>query len=407
MSTGTSSSIGASVRQRRGVAPATVVHYVDASLFGGVEQVAMTLLCGLDRSRWRPLLYAHESPGIAKLLTGVAKAGIEYRLVPAPRNVCDVRALRTFAAQLARDNVEIFHAHLNSPLGCRHGILAARLARLRVVGTAHLCGTLEGVRWAGVKQGLQALAIERYLAVSDGVARHLRADLGVDPAKISIVRNGIQISYPEGAGAALPEPLLAEKAAPIVLTVARLHQQKGIDFLLEAASRVPKALFVLAGDGPESQRLRLKAAALGIDHRVRFLGHVDDVTPLLEACDLFVLPSLYEGLPLSVLEAMAAGKPVVATAISGTDEIITDASTGRLVPPGDADALSAAITALLDDRAEASRLAERGRGRVRERFSAESMVHSVQRVYDDLLSSDAGSADVDRRSSASRAETHG
>ena len=115
---------------------------------------------------------------------------------------------------------------------------------------------------------------------------------------------------------------------PIVLTVARLDPQKGHRYLLAAATEVPEAVFALVGEGGERAALENQARTLGVAERVRFLGHRDDVPELLAACDLFVLPSLYEGLPLSVLEAMAAAKPVVATAIDGTTEAVVHEVTG-------------------------------------------------------------------------------
>jgi glycosyltransferase involved in cell wall biosynthesis len=155
--------------------------------------------------------------------------------------------------------------------------------------------------------------------------------------------------------------------------------------LLEAAALVPHAIFVLAGDGPERPALEAQARSLGIEGRVRFLGHRTDIPQLLAVSDLFVLPSLYEGLPLSVLEAMAAGKPVIATQIGGTSEVVTDGETGLLVKPRDSNALAAAIQRLLTDQDLANRLARSALDRVRHEFSSDVMVRRVSRIYQDLL----------------------
>ena len=172
-----------------------------------------------------------------------------------------------------------------------------------------------------------------------------------------------------------------------MFTPARLHSQKGHIFLLEAAVHVPDALFVFAGDGEERSRLEDRARQLHIADRVRFLGSRQDVPALLACCDVFVLPSLYEGLPLSVLEAMAAGRPVVATSISGTDEAVVDGVTGLLVPPSDAGALAAALNRVLSDRDLAARLANAGRTAVNEKFSSEIMVRNTAQLYEELLQS--------------------
>jgi glycosyltransferase involved in cell wall biosynthesis len=174
---------------------------------------------------------------------------------------------------------------------------------------------------------------------------------------------------------------------PIVLTLARLDRQKGLYYLLEAAALVPEAVFVLAGEGPEWPALEAQARALGLTKRVILLGYRDDVSDLLASCDVFVLPSLFEGLPLSVLEAMAAGKPVVATAIGGTDEAVVDGVTGLLVPPADPAALAKGIRMVLSDPVLSARLGAAGRARAHEQFSAEAMVRRVSDVYDELLDS--------------------
>jgi glycosyltransferase involved in cell wall biosynthesis len=118
---------------------------------------------------------------------------------------------------------------------------------------------------------------------------------------------------------------------------------------------------------------------------VRFLGHREDIPQLLATCDLFVLPSLYEGLPLSVLEAMASRKPVVASKVAGNDEAVVDGWTGMLVPPMDGTALAGAIETMLADQRMAVRFGEAGRKRVAQMFSAEAMVRGVSDIYDELM----------------------
>src|SRR4029453_11595231 len=146
--------------------------------------------------------------------------------------------------------------------------------------------------------------------------------------------------------AALRAELIAGRPDYVILTPARLHPQKGHEYLLAAAAQIPDATFVLAGDGPLRSELEVRARELGIAGRCLFLGERADVPDLLAAADLFVLPSLFEGLPVSILEAMAAGRPVVATAIGGTDEVVTTEQTGLLVPPRDPVAIAAAIRGL-------------------------------------------------------------
>jgi glycosyltransferase involved in cell wall biosynthesis len=183
---------------------------------------------------------------------------------------------------------------------------------------------------------------------------------------------------------ALRAELVRGRPDYVVLTPARLHEQKGHAYLLAAAARVPEATFVLAGDGPLRPELERLAAERNVADRCVFLGYRSDVSDLLAAADVFVLPSLFEGLPVSVLEAMAAERPVVATAIGGTDEAVTHEVTGLLVPPRDPAALAAAIRRLQADPQLAGRLAAAGRERVQREFSSAATARNVMRIYDEV-----------------------
>jgi glycosyltransferase involved in cell wall biosynthesis len=255
-----------------------------------------------------------------------------------------------------------------------------------IVATSHLYGPIPRRRFGSLKQWVQAAMINRYLAVSKGVKECLSKELRIPDMKVRVVPNGIRLTRFEGpANGRLRETLTEGRDRPLVLTPARLHTQKGHVYLLQAAVSVPDAIFVLAGDGPERRPLEELCLRLGLEGRVRFLGNREDIPELLASCDLFLLPSLYEGLPLSVLEAMASGKPVVATAIKGTDEVVVHGSTGILVPPMNVTALASAISAMLTDRPMAARFGEAGRKRVEQMFSVEAMVRGVSDVYDELI----------------------
>jgi glycosyltransferase involved in cell wall biosynthesis len=189
----------------------------------------------------------------------------------------------------------------------------------------------------------------------------------------------------EQRGAAVRRELLGERDAKLVLTLARLDEHKGLLTLVRCAVEVPDAVFAIAGEGPQRARLEEEIRALGLGERVLLLGHRTDAPALLAACDLFVLPSLFEGLPVSLLEAMAAHKPVVASDIGGNNEIVVDGETGLLVPPGDAMAMASAVRLLLGDATYAHRLAAAGRERIGREFSAEAVGIRVTEVYEELL----------------------
>jgi glycosyltransferase involved in cell wall biosynthesis len=277
----------------------------------------------------------------------------------------------------------VFHAHLTWPLACTYGLLAAALGRVpAVVATVQLFVDIPYGRWVRARQRLLSMRVGRYIAVSRDLAGRLHRTFGIPRDKISVVHNGVPV---------LPLPRQHRSVEdgfstpPVILTTARLDPQKGLDDLLAAAALVPEARFVLAGDGPQRDHLIARTESLGLSGRVSFLGLRHDVPELLAGCDLFVLPSRYEGLPLAVLEAMAAGKPVVATAVAGTDEAVVPGLTGLLVPPEDGPALAGAIRTVLGDPALAARLGRAGRERVERELTARTMGDRVTRIYRELL----------------------
>ncbi len=182
----------------------------------------------------------------------------------------------------------------------------------------------------------------------------------------------------------------------IVLTFGRLHKQKGHTVLLKAAAKtlreLPNARFLIAGYGPLQEKLEARARKLKIDGRVQFLGYRRDVELLLSASDLFVLPSLWEGMSNAILEAMAAGKPVIATAVDGNVEQVVDGKTGLLTPPADAGAMAEAILRLARDPELAQRMGLTGRLRVEEEFGLERMTQAYLAFYEELLKEPVGTA---------------
>jgi glycosyltransferase involved in cell wall biosynthesis len=181
------------------------------------------------------------------------------------------------------------------------------------------------------------------------------------------------------------------------VTVARLVSQKGHEVLLQALTALPEVTALFAGDGPLRGELELRARQLGVADRTVFLGNVQDVPGLLARADLFVLTSVNEGLPLSILEAMAAGLAVVATRVGGTPEVVVDEGTGLLVAPGDPGSTAAAIRRLMKDDGLRDRLGRNGQLVVRERFRAERMVEDVITLYEELLAGRARERPADTR----------
>ena len=369
----------------------TVAYFTDSPAFGGSEQAILILLAGLDRERWNPILLHHAEAGLAPLVAGARQLGVRTWAVPRMRGHQGLLYLPGFVRALHALRPAVFHAHLVQPLACTYPRLGAVLARIpAIVATEHLFVGLPWRRSVRLEQ-LLARWMDRYIAVSHEVARQLQAALGFPSHKLQVVHNGIPLPpCPPPPDPVLRVSLQGATERPLVLTVARLHPQKGLSYLLEAATQIPAARFVLAGDGPERAALEAQAVALGLSERVAFLGHRTDIRALLASCDLFVLPSLFEGLPLSVLEAMAAGKPVIATAVGGTAEAIVHGETGLLVPPADAAALTVAIQTVLSNQPLARRLGQAALASAYREFSAETMVQRVTAIYDDILAPGEG-----------------
>jgi glycosyltransferase involved in cell wall biosynthesis len=371
--------------------------YTDSRVLGGAENAMFMLLESLDREQWRPTLLLEDAPGTEPLAERAAALAVPVRrLAPMPLGLEGARRLPALARLLRRERPDVFHAHMSSPVACKWGLAAALAARVpAVLGTVQVGGYEPPKRSAYWQLRALAQGVDRYLAVSRDIARELVERLDWPEAKIEVVHNavdrrGFEVSAPPG----LREQLGASKPRPLVLTPARLDAQKGHRTLFEAIAQVPDAVFVLAGDGPEREPLETLAKELGIAERVRFLGRRDDVPQLLATCDVFALPSLYEGSSLAVLEAMAAGVPIVSSAIGGTDELIEDGSSGLLVPPGNAEALAAALRRLLDDPGLRERLAAQARERIELDLTRERMAARVTGAYRELLGEVAGATEA-------------
>ncbi len=210
---------------------------------------------------------------------------------------------------------------------------------------------------------------------------------GYDPAKIVVIRNGIVLSRYQRTerSARIRRELGIPADSPIVIMFSRLNRMKGAEYFLEAARNVarvcPGVRFLIVGDGANRRDLEQRAASLDLNDLAIFTGFRTDVQDLLAESAISVLPSLSEGLSNSLLEAMAAGIPVIATKVGGNPEIIEDGVSGLLIPPRDANSLEQATVALLKNPARAQRMGEAGFRRVAELFSVERSVAEVESLY--------------------------
>jgi len=312
-----------------------VFYFTDTTGFGGAEQALITLMTHLDRQRWSPTLIYHPSIGVIPLSEGATQIGVEtWPIPPMPDGMLGASRVSSFAKALRSRHPAVFHAQLTWQEACKWGLAAAIGAQVpATVATIHTFVTRPPNRWVYFQQSLLSRAVGRYVAVSKELAQNLVSTRKIPAHKLEVIQNAISTTkFKPRANPELRTKLMGDTLHqyPLILVPARLNKQKGLPYLLQAATQVPNARFILAGEGAERSALEAQSHALGLTERVVFLGHRSDMPDLLNACDLVVLPSLFEGLPLVVLEALSVSKPVVATRVGGTPEVVIDGETGLL-----------------------------------------------------------------------------
>lgn len=367
--------------------PVPVTYLITELNTGGAERALERLVLRLDRRRFDPAVWCLFGPGL--VFARLRGAGIPTRCV-GMRHKADLPALFRLARALRRGRPWILHTFL-----FHANILGRLLGRLS--GVPHVVSSerimeLEGPFRRWVNRWTGGLA-DRIVVVSEAVGRYAAETVGLDPGRITVIPNGVEVGpVPDGAARAIARERLGlpPEATVIGTVLARMDRQKGVDVLLAAAARLPAlrrgaAILVVIGGRPDEGVALGRATPLGLDGAVRFLGPREDAVALLPGLDIFVLSSRAEGLPNAVLEAMAAARPVVATAVGGTPEVVVHGETGLLAPSEDPAALAAALQELLDDPARAAAMGVAGRRRVEDRFTVERMVEATQELYAGLL----------------------
>jgi glycosyltransferase involved in cell wall biosynthesis len=232
--------------------------------------------------------------------------------------------------------------------------------------------------------------VDHYVTVSDSVKEHLIHKANILPGKITTIYNGVSPNGKKSRGKCSASGHFGlGPHDKVVLSVGRLHRQKGYDCLIRATATVKREVatvkVLIVGEGEGENDLKNLVKSLDLSKEVIFTGLCLDVGKLYNFTSLFVLPSLWEGMPNAVLEAMAAAKPVVATRVGGVPELVVDGETGILVPPENPEALARAIADLLKNSNQANRMGNAGRIRVQEHFSLTEMVAKTDRLYQKLL----------------------
>jgi len=369
---------------------------------GGPAIHVINLNTGLDPARFESILVTGtENPGEGTLLDLAMARGIRPIVIPqivaeATLKPRDLKALIALYQLLRRERPHIVHTH-TAKAGFV-GRLAARLAGVPTVVHTYHGHVLHGYyspRTTWVLRRMErilGLLTSRIIAVSEQVKRDL-VDYRVARAeKISVIPLGFDLKpFLDSAmhRGSFRREMSLDNGSPLVGIVGRIFPIKNHRLFLDAAARIAAAVkatrFVIVGDGALRQQMEEYAAQLGIADRVIFTGWRRDLPRIYADLDALVVSSNNEGTPVSAIEAMAAGCPVVATCVGGLPDLIDNDQTGYLVPRGDAPALAAAVQRLLRDRDVARRIGETARARVAERFPAERLVADIERFYRDLL----------------------
>lgn len=352
-----------------------ILHIDPERNWGGGEAQVLGLLTYLAKQGHRQYLLAHPHGQL-----WARAQSLEISLVPMiARNDIAVRSAWSIRRLIHEENFDIVHLHTK-----RAHALAAWFSGRRRRAKFIVTRRMDYPEKRGARaRWLYNRGADGVVAISQTIADLLH-DAGVQQEKMRVIYSGIDAARFQQRA---PRSELSQPA--VVGTVAVLEERKGLRYLLEAAARLQaqglSVEYRIAGAGPLLAELRQLAQQSGVGDRVRLVGFVSDSAAFLADLDIFVLPSLFEGLGVAALEAMAAGKPVIASRVGGLAESVLDGETGLLVAPRDSAALADAIASLVKNPTLAVQMGERGAVRVKDRFSLDQMARANEAFYYDLM----------------------
>jgi glycosyltransferase involved in cell wall biosynthesis len=321
----------------------------------------------------------------------------------------DWAAVRKLIKIIKTEEIRLVHAH-GYKAALLAGLAAKRAETPITLVTLHDFIINEGTGrmkhlYFDIAEHFMPRMVDMLIVVSNALRRRVLEKGKVEGSKVRVINAGVR---PISSGMTtsrrvlnIKDVLALNTAAPLIVTVGHLTPQKGVKYLLGAATHilreVPNAQLLVVGDGPQKHELEIMAEKLGVHRKVGFTGWRDDARDIMAAADVIVLPSLIEGMPYSMLEAMVSGTPVVSTSTGGIPELLVDRETGFLVPPKKPRALSDAIVYLLQNKDIAVQMGIAGRRRVEEQFDLKKTLNATTAVYKDLF---AELAEIERAEAA-------
>ena len=351
---------------------------------GGTEAHVLELASRMDRRKFNVMVCSLKPLG--RLGEELRARGVRVVSLSGSGKF-DLRVLRRLWRLLKNEQPDVVQAFLFwANIAAR--LLSQLTPRCRVISSYHDEVVPEG--W--LKRGIDRLTMRwtKYIVCcSEAVRRSVGRRIGGEKEQFVVIPFGVEANRFGDAGKLSGTALGLQEGLPVIGTVCRLIEpKKGLRFLLEAVVHLereaakPVCQVLVVGEGPAEENLRALSAQWGIAPRVVFSGMRRDIPQLLSMLDIFVLPSLYEGFGIAILEAMAAGKPVVASRVGGIPEFVVSGESGLLVHPGDSIALAAAIRQLLAQPEQAKAMGRRGQEHVRKHYSIESVVRQHEQIYE-------------------------
>jgi glycosyltransferase involved in cell wall biosynthesis len=366
-----------------------VMHISSSLQHGGIEKLIYNFTARLDREKYHVSACALDADGVYG--DQIRKAGGQVSILKKRQGI-DPRLWPRLYRLFRTEKVDIVHTHNFSPFF--YAAIPARLAGVKaLIHTEHARTAFPDVKRRMVAERCLSFFADRFTAVSPQVKRDLIHHEKISPEKIQMIWNGIETVLPPVGRQ--PEQIRRDFGisitAPVVGVCCRLMAQKGVRYLLEAAPAIlkdhPEAVFLIVGDGDLRVGLQELAETLGVGKHVLFTGFRSDVNDLLGAFDVYVLPSVFEGTPLGLLEAMLLSKCVVVTKVGSNAEIVQDDVSGKLVEPTRPDQLSDAVCRLLSNPEKREDMGWNARERVLELFSLDRMINEYEMLYESLVSS--------------------
>lgn len=366
-----------------------VVQVILNMTYGGAERLVQELAIDLKAAGAESLVVCLDA--VLGNTAPLERCGIDIVLVRRRQIFLDPGALARLTGLLRQRGAQLLHAHDLSSLA--YAVLAGFWLGIPVLFTEHSRHYIDA-RWCRrLEKRLLCLGVRRLVEVSPELAAASVARDGVAACRVAVIENGVDLAkFSQGGGESFRRELGLGAGVTLVGMVGRLETIKGPGLLLEAFARLarerPEAQLVFVGDGSLRPALEAGAAACGLGDRVRCIGARADIPQVMDGLDVLVLPSLSEGLPFSLLEGMAAGRAVIASAVGRIPGIVRDGETGTLVPAGDVSALAAGLAALLGDTNLRCRLGRQARQDVAGRYGQQSMLAAYREVYAAALSRD-------------------